>query len=379
MKRQNVRTLSLIICTFTYLLVGAAVFDALESKKEKTQKKKVYDRKQELMNTYNLSQFNFDELERVVLELKPHKAGVQWKFAGSFYFAITVITTIGYGHAAPSTDGGKVFCMLYALLGIPLTLVMFQSLGERINTLVRYLLHRLKKCLGMRRTEVSMVNMVAIGFISCMSTLCIGALSFSYFEGWSFFYAYYYCFITLTTIGFGDYVALQKDHALQTNPKYVAFCFIYILTGLTVIGAFLNLVVLRFMTMNAEDEKRDAEQRALLSRNGQAGGGVGGAGRGLRNVYAEVLHFQSMCSCLWYKSREKLQYSIPMIIPRDLSTSDTYMEQGEAFSSDPLHSLHSNGCVCSMHHPHSAISSVSTGLHSLTPYRLGHSKRRSSI
>jgi hypothetical protein len=31
MKRQNVRTLSLIVCTFTYLLIGAAVFDALES------------------------------------------------------------------------------------------------------------------------------------------------------------------------------------------------------------------------------------------------------------------------------------------------------------------------------------------------------------
>ncbi|XP_010876703.1 potassium channel subfamily K member 3a isoform X2 [Esox lucius] len=319
--------------------------------------------------------------------------------------------TTGYGHAAPSTDGGKVFCMLYALLGIPLTLVMFQSLGERINTLVRYLLHRLKKCAGLRRTEVSMANMVAIGFISCMSTLCVGALSFSYFEGWSFFHAYYYCFITLTTIGFGDYVALQSHEALQNNPKYVAFSFIYILTGLTVIGAFLNLVVLRFMTMNAEDERRDAEQRALLSRNGQAGGhshmhcvpdlpsssaasgcsggigapggggngGVGGAGRGLRNVYAEVLHFQSMCSCLWYKSREKLQYSIPMIIPRDMSTSDTYMEHGEAFSSEPLHPLHSNGCVFSMHHPHSAISSVSTGLHCLTPYRLGHCKRRSSI
>jgi hypothetical protein len=30
-----------------------------------------------------------------VLRLKPHKAGVQWRFAGSFYFAITVITTIG--------------------------------------------------------------------------------------------------------------------------------------------------------------------------------------------------------------------------------------------------------------------------------------------
>ena len=34
MKRQNVRTLSLVVCTFTYLLVGAAVFDALESDTE---------------------------------------------------------------------------------------------------------------------------------------------------------------------------------------------------------------------------------------------------------------------------------------------------------------------------------------------------------
>ena len=34
MKRQNVRTLSLVVCTFTYLLVGSAVFDALESDTE---------------------------------------------------------------------------------------------------------------------------------------------------------------------------------------------------------------------------------------------------------------------------------------------------------------------------------------------------------
>uniref|UniRef100_A0A8C6V522 Potassium channel subfamily K member n=1 Tax=Naja naja TaxID=35670 RepID=A0A8C6V522_NAJNA len=396
MKRQNVRTLALIICTFTYLLVGAAVFDALESEAETADRTKLEQKQLELKSKYNLSEANYYELEGVVLKLKPHKAGVQWKFAGSFYFAITVITTIGYGHAAPSTDGGKVFCMFYALLGIPLTLVMFQSLGERINTFVRYLLHRIKKCLGMRQPEVSMANMVTIGFFSCISTLCIGAAAFSYYENWTFFQAYYYCFITLTTIGFGDYVALQKEHALQTKPQYVAFSFIYILTGLTVIGAFLNLVVLRFMTMNAEDEKRDAEHRALLTRNGQASsvhttdtttsstaaalGGIAGSGSssgrgGLRNVYAEVLHFQSMCSCLWYKSREKLQYSIPMIIPRDLSTSDTCMEQSH---SSPGHypETQSNRCFCNTQR--SAISSVSTGLHSLSAFQ-GLMKRRSSV
>ena len=89
------RTLALIICTFTYLIVGAAIFDVLESEKETSTRTELDQRKSELLKTYNLSKDAFDELERVVLQLKPHKAGVQWKFAGSFYFAITVITTIG--------------------------------------------------------------------------------------------------------------------------------------------------------------------------------------------------------------------------------------------------------------------------------------------
>lgn len=202
--------------------------------------------------------------------------------------SLVIHLSAGYGHAAPGTDAGKVFCMFYAVLGIPLTLVMFQSLGERMNTFVRYLLSRVKRCMGMRRTEVSMENMVFVGFLSCLGTLCFGAAAFSYFEGWTFFHAYYYCFITLTTIGFGDFVALQKKGDLQEKTPYVAFSFMYILVGLTVIGAFLNLVVLRFLTMNTEDERRDAKERASLKRGrqgdgytlGSRGGGGGGGGGG---------------------------------------------------------------------------------------------------
>uniref|UniRef100_A0A8C3A1J6 Potassium channel, subfamily K, member 15 n=1 Tax=Cyclopterus lumpus TaxID=8103 RepID=A0A8C3A1J6_CYCLU len=267
MKKQNVRTLSLILCMFSYLLVGAAVFDALESETESSRRRILELKRNEMKKKYRFSEHDYREIERVVLQAEPHRAGRQWKFAGSFYFAITVITTIGYGHAAPGTDAGKVFCMFYAVLGIPLTLVMFQSLGERMNTFVRYLLHKVKQCLGCRRTEVSMENMVLVGFLSCIGTLCVGAAAFSHFEGWSFFHAYYYCFITLTTIGFGDFVALQKKEDLQEKTPYVAFSFMYILVGLTVIGAFLNLVVLRFLTMNTEDERRDAQERASLKRD----------------------------------------------------------------------------------------------------------------
>ncbi|XP_021415976.2 potassium channel subfamily K member 9-like [Oncorhynchus mykiss] len=317
MKRQNVRTLSLIICTFTYLLVGAAVFDALESDFEMREKEQLEAEEKRLQGKYNISEDDYRKLETIIMEAEPHRAGVQWKFAGSFYFAITVITTIGYGHAAPGTDAGKAFCMFYAVLGIPLTLVMFQSLGERMNTFVKSLLKRIKKCCGMRITDVSMENMVTVGFFSCIGTLCIGAAAFSHYEDWSFFQSYYYCFITLTTIGFGDFVALQKNRALQRRPLYVAFSFMYILVGLTVIGAFLNLVVLRFLTMNSEDERRDAEERASLAGNRNSMiihiqeetlGRGGGAGRRRRETQgqfcAEVNDVPSVCSCMNYHSHE---------------------------------------------------------------------------
>ena len=70
----------------------------------------------------------------------------------------------------------------------------------------------------------------------------------------------YYCFITLTTIGFGDFVALQQDNALEKKPEYVTFALFFIMFGLAIIAALLNLMVLKFMTMNTEDEKRDEAQ-----------------------------------------------------------------------------------------------------------------------
>ena len=50
--------------------------------------------------------------------------------------------------------------------------------------------------------------MMATGMLSSI-IMTTGAGVFSRYEGWSYFDAFYYCFITLTTIGFGDYVALQ--------------------------------------------------------------------------------------------------------------------------------------------------------------------------
>ncbi|XP_017104507.1 two pore potassium channel protein sup-9 isoform X1 [Drosophila bipectinata] len=260
MKKQNVRTISLIVCTFTYLLVGAAVFDALESETEKRRWEALQDAEDMIIRKYNISQEDFKVMETVVLKSESHKAGQQWKFTGAFYYATTVLTTIGYGHSTPSTVGGKLFTMCYAIVGIPLGLVMFQSIGERVNRLSSYVIKAVRSSLRCKRTVASEVDLICV--VTTLSSLTIagGAAAFSRFEGWSYFDSVYYCFITLTTIGFGDMVALQRDNALNRKPEYVMFALIFILFGLAIVAASLNLLVLRFVTMNTEDERRDEAQ-----------------------------------------------------------------------------------------------------------------------
>ncbi|KAI5632902.1 ion channel domain-containing protein [Phthorimaea operculella] len=264
MKRQNVRTLSLVVCTFTYLLIGAAVFDALESDTESKRWEVLSDMKNGLVRKYNITPEDYHMIEIVIIENKPHKAGPQWKFAGAFYFATVVLAMIGYGHSTPVTVGGKAFCMAYAMVGIPLGLVMFQSIGERLNKFASVVIRRAKCYLRCETTEATEMNlMFATGMLSSI-IITTGAAVFSRYEGWSYFDSFYYCFVTLTTIGFGDYVALQNDQALTSKPGYVALSLVFILFGLAVVAASINLLVLRFMTMQAEENARDEEKESRV-------------------------------------------------------------------------------------------------------------------
>lgn len=95
MRKQSARTAVLILCILSYLLVGAAVFDALESEAERSRQRLLARKRGEFRRKYGFSADDYRELERLALQAEPHRAGRQWRFAGSFYFAITVITTIG--------------------------------------------------------------------------------------------------------------------------------------------------------------------------------------------------------------------------------------------------------------------------------------------
>ncbi len=41
-----------------------------------------------------------------------------WSWVDSFYFSAVAVTTVGFGDLSPSTDGAKLFTVLYILLGI---------------------------------------------------------------------------------------------------------------------------------------------------------------------------------------------------------------------------------------------------------------------
>lgn len=52
----------------------------------------------------------------------------------------------------------------------------------------------------------------------------------------------------------------------MNKPGYVALSLVFILFGLSVFAASINLLVLRFMTMNAEEMKRDEAENQLAAQ-----------------------------------------------------------------------------------------------------------------
>jgi len=70
--------------------------------------------------------------------------------------------------------------------------------------------------------------------------LVVPAIIFTYIEGWSFLDGFYYCFVTLSTIGFGDFVAgsFEKDYIWM----YKIVVVFWIIFGLAYLAMVLNFI-----------------------------------------------------------------------------------------------------------------------------------------
>lgn len=116
---------------------------------------------------------------------------------------------LGYGHVTPLSETGKVFCLIYATIGIPLTLVLLSAVVERLMTPSNLLLGRLNSRLGhlYQPFNIRILHLVIIVTIVGSLFLGLPTAVFAYLEeSWNALDAFYYCFISLTTIGLGDYI-----------------------------------------------------------------------------------------------------------------------------------------------------------------------------
>lgn len=89
---------------------------------------------------------------------------------------------------------------------------------------------------------ISIVLFLLLGYIF------IGAAIFSTWENWSFLDAAYFCFITLATIGFGDFVPtsflISKPNAEYSKSEYIQMiaCCAYLVFGLILIAMSFSLL-----------------------------------------------------------------------------------------------------------------------------------------
>ncbi|ESO84681.1 hypothetical protein LOTGIDRAFT_94184, partial [Lottia gigantea] len=207
----------------------------------------------------------------------------EWSFAGSLLYSVTVITTIGYGHLTPRTNWGRIVTIFYAIIGIPLTLLCLSNIGCLLAKLFRILWKhtQCKRCCKKENNEPGSVienpinkplvrgqgsrdvisdsahynnilenrrhsDIIRVPIPICLCLLALyiglGALLFRLWErSWSYMDASYFCFVTLSTIGFGDLVPGYTHESWGNQYKRVA-CTLYLLFGLVVVAMCFDLI-----------------------------------------------------------------------------------------------------------------------------------------
>lgn len=241
MKSWVVMTI-LVVIYVAYLLLGALVVSNIEGPYETQKRQELREFKADFLleNTC----VNESKLE-IFLEkvLNANKYGVSllrnattdsnWDFASAFFFASTLVTTVGYGYTTPLSDSGKGFCIFFALIGVPFTMLVLTASVQRLMALFTYApinYFQLQK--GYNRHSVTKVHFVIMLLLMLVFFFLVPSAIFSAIEAsWTYLDAFYFCFISLCTIGLGDYVpGEQYDQKLRSLYKICVT--LYLLIGL---------------------------------------------------------------------------------------------------------------------------------------------------
>ncbi|KAJ0049876.1 hypothetical protein NL108_005170, partial [Boleophthalmus pectinirostris] len=150
----------------------------------------------------------------------------RWDIASAFFFCGTIITTIGFGNLSPRTWPGQLFCVCYALVGIPMFGILLAGVSDHMGTVLRRAVAKIETLFLKRKvqqTTVRVISAILSILIGCLIFLAVPTVVFHKVEKWSFVESLYFVVITLTTVGFGDFVPGIK--------RYIRLMLVYWVSG----------------------------------------------------------------------------------------------------------------------------------------------------
>ncbi|KAI5104153.1 potassium channel, subfamily K, member 1b isoform 1 [Silurus meridionalis] len=234
----------LILSYFLYMTIGAGIFMVLEQPEQDLLAAEVHEVWVKfLQNNPCVKERSLDRLLKKVLlagkrgvTIMDDNGEYNFDFTSSLFFVITFLTTTGYGTTVPLSDEGRVFCMLYCFFGIPFTFLLLSCIT---NALVPRLsdasIRHLQIYWGLTHNNAALVYCGILA--ACTATLFffLPALSLCLLEkDWSFLESFYFCFISLSTIGLGDYLPGQTHSwAAHQALEFATSC--YLMLGLVVL------------------------------------------------------------------------------------------------------------------------------------------------
>uniref|UniRef100_A0A3Q0SZT4 Potassium channel, subfamily K, member 4a n=1 Tax=Amphilophus citrinellus TaxID=61819 RepID=A0A3Q0SZT4_AMPCI len=255
---------TLLVGVMLYLVMGAFVFVTLEKPKESQAHKNLLKTKQDfLINNSCVTELDFHKLVKVLMSAVdagldvrtlPANLTTRWDIASACFFCGTIITTIGFGNLSPRTWYGQLFCVCYALVGIPMFGILLAGVGDHMGTVLRKAVARIETLFLKRKvgpTTVRVTSAVLSILIGCLIFLAVPTVVFQKVEDWSFLESLYFVVITLTTVGFGDYVPgtrlFSSSREVQLFFKllvllWIVFGLAYFASILTMIGKWLRVL-----------------------------------------------------------------------------------------------------------------------------------------
>ncbi|XP_058170477.1 uncharacterized protein LOC131285636 [Anopheles ziemanni] len=270
----------------------------------------------------------FEEELQIAFEagMKSYSGNTAWNFINGVIYSLTVVSTIGYGHISPSTTTGRALTILYAIIGIPIFLIVLADFGKLFTRGIKFVWSYVRRLYytgsfrkvrktaqvqevmkglnvvydmvrrpsadnelqGATTTTATTIPQpptapsqtyrtqaesqpgaatgggietvpvpetpttpipetfeiddefnlpISLAIVILVGYMLFGATIYCTWENWSFFEAFYFVFISISTIGFGDYV--------PQHPIYMMCSILYLIFGLALTSMCINVVQLK--------------------------------------------------------------------------------------------------------------------------------------